>query len=77
MKCRQALAVTVMYMLAVSLIPASPASSLDQAEKFAKIRAGMFKEELSLVNERSAALDKICLEKFLEMQESSEGMDPV
>lgn len=77
MKCRQALAVTVMCMLAVSLIPASPASSLDQAEKFAKIRAGMFKEELSLDNEQAAAIEKICHETFLQMQETAEGMDPV
>lgn len=77
MKCRQALAVTVMCMLAVSLIPASPANSLDQAEKFAKIRAGMFKEELSLDNEQAAAIEKICHETFLQMQETAEGMDPV
>lgn len=77
MKSRQAIMAGVLCMLAVSLIPTSPASSLDQAEKFANIRAGMFKEELSLNNEQAAAIEKICHEAFLQMQEISAGLDPV
>lgn len=77
MKSRQAIMAGVLCMLAVSLMPASPARSLDQAEKFAKIRSGMFKEELSLNNEQAAAIEKICHEAFLQMQEIAEGLDPV
>lgn len=75
MKYRTVFAVAALCLLTVSLIPASPARSLDQAEKFARLRAGMFKEELSLNNEQAAALEKICHEAFLQMQETSQGMD--
>jgi len=76
MKYRLALALTVVCVMAFSLIPASPASSLDQAEKFARIRAGMFKDELSLNNGQAAAMEKLCHETFLQMQETAAGMDP-
>jgi len=77
MKCRQALAITMLCMIAVSLFPVSPARSLDKSEKFARIRAGMFKGELSLDNEQTAAMEKICHEAFLQMQETAAGMDPL
>ncbi len=75
MNNRGVLAVAALCLLAASLIPASPTLSLDQAEKFARLRAGMFKEELSLNNEQTASMEKICHEAFLQMQETSQGMD--
>ena len=75
MKNRGTLAIGALCLLAVSLTISSPVSSLDQAEKFARIRAGMFKKELSLNNEQAAAIEKICHETFLQMRETSQGMD--
>jgi hypothetical protein len=55
----------------------SPSRSIDKAEKFARIRADMFKQELSLHNEQAAAMEKICHEAFLRMKETAAGRDPV
>jgi hypothetical protein len=71
------LTAVAILLLALSVIPAAPASSIDMAEKFARIRADMFKKELGLNNEQAAAIEKICHETFLQMQETANGMDPV
>ena len=77
MRHGKTLVTALLCILAVSLVPASPARSIDQSEKFARIRADMFKEELSLNNEQRAAIEKVCHETFLQMKEAAAGMDPV
>jgi hypothetical protein len=77
MRPGKTLLAVLICILAVSLIPASPARSIDQSEKFARIRADMFQKELSLNNEQRAAIEKVCHEAFLQMKETAAGMDPI